>query len=120
MNGNIELIYEYDGAGNKIRDTRFKDDGSLDHWRESEYDLSGNEIKHVMYNENGIVTGWTEHEYDDAGNEVKYIRCSCYGDGSLQEWHEYDAAGEMTQVNCYDQNGDSISYFTLEWTFLQM
>lgn len=129
------ITYEYDYAGNRIKETHFNSDGSINseceydafgneikklswldgdfwYWYEYGYDDLGNQIKDISYNEDGsILSGW-EREYDAFGNEVKYVS---YIDGeisySCEYKYEYDADGNLTKyIICYDDG--SISSWT--------
>ena len=89
--------YEYDSAGNEVKQITYYSDEGIDGWSEYEYDSAGNEVKFISYLADGRVADWDESKYDSAGNKVMWIRYKA--DGSIERWYgyEYDSAGNMVK-----------------------
>ncbi|MBQ7826872.1 MAG: hypothetical protein IJ386_01240 [Clostridia bacterium] len=81
----LRCEFEYDADGNKTKQTRFGEDGSIS--SVMEYGVGGNETRRTWYNSNGGVVYWHESEYDAGGNEIK--RTYYNADGSIVNVKEY-------------------------------
>lgn len=104
-NGNVdgEILYEYDAAGNLIRQSG-KNAPSIgrDLTKEFEYDESGNLTKQTDFDDNGEVEGWSTFEYDENGKEIMKHVFTSTGDEprtyELCQWeYEYDAEGRIIE-----------------------
>ncbi|MCC8128543.1 MAG: hypothetical protein LIO51_01190 [Clostridiales bacterium] len=101
--GGEVVNYEYDAAGNLIRETC---DTSDSYNKVYEYDASGNLVSEA--------TPYYEmtYEYDAEGNRIK---STFYFRDALQYSYEYDGDGNMTAYLTYDENGDCASKIQYEY-----
>ena len=98
-----KYMYEYDEAGNQVRETHFDDNKRIG-YREQSYDEFGNCVEMRYYDASGTINGFTQYEYNAAGNITKSEYYS--GDElSIAEVYEYDEFGNETMrtVNSYSE-----------------
>lgn len=103
--------YEYDSQGNKIKETRYKPDGSVLECRE--YNSYGNIIKWTLSNK---ITEW-EYEYDNQGNKIK--ECVKDTEGNMQEGYKYkyDSHGNMTEATIFRKDWSDPDPITREYVY---
>ena len=137
--------YEYDAAGNMIKDIYHYDnhtkvseytndeagnktsekifiDGTLKSWDDFEWDSHGNQIKGVVRYPDGtiLMTNTYDNEYDNSGN---LIRCTAYlyneynPDGMIASRfeYEYNTGGLCTKKLGYDGAGNLCSHEDWEY-----
>ena len=107
--------YEYDTAGNQIKDIKYNSDGSVSRWYECEYDAAGNPIKRTSYNSDGSVSYWEKYEYNSAGNQIRETLYST--DGSVSNWteYEYNSAGNPIKETHYISDGSVSRWIEYEY-----
>ena len=94
--------YEYGKAGKLTKETtQHGADGKI-YWYEYEYDSAGNQTKQT--NSKGVVC-W-EKEYDSAGNETKWIEYRYDGSVWKRTEYEYDSAGNMIKDIAHEPHND--------------
>jgi YD repeat-containing protein len=98
VNGKFELryAYRYDAKGNKIEETFFGQDGTVETILCSySYDVAGNIVEQQIMNGDGKTVSRYTFLYDAAGHQLQ--RC------------QYDASGDFSGSNTsYDANGHKI------------
>lgn len=107
--------YEYDSAGNQIKEIYYNAAGKVVYRYECEYDDAGNLTEEILYDEDGNTVGWYEIEYDDAGNPTKEIFGHAAEDNLVFYWYEYayDTAGNQVKEVCYMEIDGNVSVY--EW-----
>ena len=85
--------WEYNEAGQMLKENFYGVDGNLWHYFVYEYDERDNLIKSTYYEGNGTMTYYSIYEYDEQGNIIK---ASTYEqNGNLQIATEYDIYGNI-------------------------
>ena len=127
-------IYEYDLAGNQIKLSVYRSDGSFDKSTANEYDDKGRKIRETLegevwidstyeYNDNGVLIRVNRNglgsidtlEYDDSGKLIKSITRHPDGSFSGCETHEYDSAGRETVKNVLAEDGTIKEYIRYDY-----
>ena len=105
--GSIARIYTYDKHENLISAVEYQSNEKKEtiFKNEYEYDEAGNMIKETNYDENGKLSGWSQYEYDGENllKESKY-----HGEGDLysEEKYEYDSKNNLIkEIGNYYYNG---------------
>ena len=106
------LIIEYDDNGNKVCQTQYDADGTLE--AVTEYDADGKEVRQTLYFDDGAVEVWL-YEYDADGKEVRRTWYNTDGTVSVYEETEYDAEGKVVRDNMYDADGTMAWYTVYEY-----
>ena len=100
-----KLTYEYDTAGNIVREEEYDKNGSLWSILICSYDSSGNCIQRENYSADGELQATYSMEYNEQG---WIVRQSHYGsDGQLYGYDlfKYNANGERTETESYNADG---------------
>ena len=102
-NGELTAETEYDKAGNKIKRTRYKSDGSIEQWSEYQYDVNEKIVKEVRHDGDRGIYVQDKYTYDNVGNLIVYESVSA--DHNRKETYEYDEAGDMIRfVEYFDDD----------------
>ena len=80
-------IYEYDNAGQRIRGTRYEDDGRMRYYYLYEYNEAGLLTQLTQFNANGSTEQRSVYEYDAEGNTTK--QTIYFSDGTV-DVYTYD------------------------------
>lgn len=102
-----ETMRSYDGDGTMSITTVYK----------NEYDEAGNRIRRTKYNEDGDVTQWYVYEYDEKGNVTAEIYTVEYMD--VWETHIYKEDGELLDLlqDSEDRPGNGETARTYKWEY---
>ena len=108
----IDMVEEYDGHGNVIKETSYNKDGEIYSIYDYEYDEKGTMIKYTSSYplSDGRIYVAIE-EYDSYGNR---IRNTNYGKIEMEIKYEYNSYGEIISQIVYDYyatNGDPAKDF---------
>ena len=97
-----EITYEYDENGNLIAQSEGKPgDGVTSLARQYEYDDAGNRIKEIEYDLDGNINQYFTYEYDENGKETVKRNFNPEGEEMIEavryQWqYEYDSQGRVT------------------------
>lgn len=106
--------YEYDQKGNLIRESiHNKNTGHYEY--EYEYDSNKNLTKKTSYEGDRNLLGWEESKYDRNGNKIKYIKYSADGNADYQEEYQYDGVGNKVEYTAYDGTGNKSEWSKYEY-----
>ena len=105
--GEVNWTYEFDSAGNKVKDTEFLADGNVKSWREYENDISGNVSKEIKYNSDGVIDYIKDFDMD--GNLIKDTLFSA---GRIWYVTEYLTSGIKDKTALYRADGSIEQYIT--------
>lgn len=104
--------YEYDDAGNLLRQVRYRtysaSEDKIEYRYEYGYDELGRKISEMYYSYDIVGDGFNcwkyAYEYDNDGNLIK--KAEVRDDGSFRIWLEYsyDAVGNKTRETTYENN----------------
>ena len=114
--GTLEAVTEYDADGKEVRQTLYFDDGAVEVWL-YEYDADGKErtVRTISYESDGTEWNNLLREYDADGKEVRRTWYNTDGTVSVYEETEYDAEGKVVRDNMYDADGTMAWYTVYEY-----
>lgn len=116
-----EVLYEYDQDGRLIRKSGQDLEAPGTELPETyEYDSAGNQIKQIVWNEDGTMEGWREFTYDEEGRETQQKNFRPDGtldlEMSLFTWeYEYDAQGHIIDEKEIAPSGGTVAHNTYEY-----
>ena len=111
--GTLFSILECNSDGIKTKNSSYDTDETLDYTEE--FDLEGRIIKYTDYNKDGSIDGWRENEYSIDG---KYSKHSEYdGEGNIKNWNEteYNSDEKPIKDTYYDANGSLLRWYEYEY-----
>ena len=116
-----EVLYEYDQDGRLIRKSgQDLEEPGTELPETYEYDAAGNLIKQIVWNEDGTMEGWREFTYDEEGRETQ--QKNFRPDGTLDQemslftWeYEYDAQGRIIDEKEIAPSGGTVAHNTYEY-----
>lgn len=116
-----EVLFEYDQDGRLIRKSgQDLEQPGTELPETYEYDSAGNQIKQIVWNEDGTMEGWREFTYDEEGRETQ--QRNFMADGTLNEemtmftWeYEYDAQGRIIDEKELAPSGGTVAHNIYEY-----
>ena len=110
-----QILREFDGNGNCIKETFYTVAGEIDRYAVFAYDASGNRTRSESFSPDGTSDGYTLYEYDASGHCIKSSVFWYDGTpGGYQEW-SYDGQGRQTENRFYDSDGTLRNYSVREY-----
>ena len=106
----MQVVEEYDSAGNMVRYENYDENGGLSYYYLSEYDSNGNEIKAEFYEGDGKLESAYTSEYDANGNIIKQDRRDSNGELTDYWLYTYNADGQKIREESYDETGKRWEY----------
>lgn len=116
-----EVLFEYDQDGNLIRKSgQNLEEPGTELPETYEYDSAGNQIKQIVWNEDGTMEGWREFTYDEEGRQTQQKNFRPDGtldmEMSLFTWeYEYDAQGHIVDEKEIAPSGGTVAHNTYEY-----
>ena len=110
-----QILREFDGNGNCIKETFYTAAGEIEGYWISTYDAAGNRTRAESFGPDGVLRKYEVFEYNAAGNCVKLMYFGA--DGSLTHYQEdeWDAQGRNTESRYYDSDGTLHDYSATEY-----
>jgi len=105
--------WEYDGAGNVVKEIEYNSDGDIRNWLEWAYDELGNQILSIERNDDGTFNAGYEWAYDQYGNKIKEIRYQ--GENDIAEWYEWAYLEDGTIVKEIKAYNNGLSTYGFEY-----
>ena len=119
-----KLVYEYDDAGNEVKDIFYSVNGEIQTIFQSEFDGNGNRIREEERSPEGDLKGYNTYIYDGMGREIRrdsfnaesvlyaYQTKEYTEDGYLDQYCDYSSDGTMNwcEVYHYDEMGNCLGF----------
>ena len=91
---------------NPLSYTEYKEDGSVNVLKQYEYDEAGNLLKEVIITDEETLVNQYAYTYDDAGNMMESV--SFYDEETPKYRNTYDEKGNLIEIIEYDENGETV------------
>ncbi|HPO49961.1 MAG TPA: hypothetical protein PLO89_06505 [Spirochaetota bacterium] len=126
LSGIVDLIYEYDEKGNKVKESYYVGDNKF-YFIKYEYDERGNQLKKESYDESGDLKATANFNSDENINIVSFPdgsstiydykengvvkETSLSDNGTVKYIYEYDEYKKNKKYSHYDENGNLKSLY---------
>ena len=91
-------ISKYDSNGNKVEDSSYDSEGSLNWKHISKYDSNGNMVEELSYYSDGKRNKKSIFKYDSNGNMVEGSGYDSEGSSSGKSVKKFDSNGNMVEI----------------------
>ena len=110
-----QILREFDGNGNCIKETFYTAAGEIEGYWISAYDAAGNRTRAESFGPDGSLLMYEVFEYNAAGKCVKLMYFGA--DGSLTHYQEdeWDEQGRNTESRSYNSDGTLHHYYVTEY-----
>ncbi len=108
-------MFDYDNAGNQIRDYSYNNDGSLSSWQEYTYDANGKMTGFSAFYGDGTLNASGRSVYDADENKIESYECDTSGKQVWKEEYTYDVMGNCIAGKHYNGGNKEVSY---EWSYV--